>query len=151
MVKRKSKYTVKTNFDELLYKGEKNNNVITIIDDVGSHSFNYKNGVLVGDYKILYKELFDIYQIKRIIKSSKLISETKLNETNEFIYKYSITNGNLDNILENTINELELVNEIVVKTDYNKLIKEITYDLVNYQKEINKDLNEFKVTLSVEE
>ena len=145
------KYIVKTNFEELLYKGEKINNTITIIDDTGSHSFNYKNGVLLGDYKILYKELFDIYQIKRIIKSSKLVSETKLNETNEFIYNYSITNSNLDNILENNVNNKELVNEIVVKTDSNKKIKEITYDLINYQKDINNDLTEFKITLSVEE
>ena len=130
------KYIVKSNLDELLYKGIKNSNSITIIDDAGEHLFSYKNGVLIGDYNILYKELFDIYEIKRIIKSGKLISETKLSETGEIIYNYDITNSNLDNILNNSITSLELINKITVKTNSKKEFIEINYDLINYEKDI---------------
>ena len=143
------KYIVKSNYDELLYKGIKNNNTITIIDDTGEHDFIYQNGKLESSYNILYKELFDIYSIKRIIKNSKLVSETKLNETEELIYNYKITNNNLNNILGNTITNLNLENEIIIKTDNKKEILEINYNLINYQKEFDNNLVDFSITLEL--
>ena len=133
---------------ELDYKGIKNNNIITIQDDTGEYVFTYQNGSLKSDYDIKYKELFDIYEIKRIIKNSKLISETKINETNEVIYNYTILSNKLDSILNNNVlNDLE--NEIMVKTNSKKEIININYKLLNYEKELNNDLTNFEIIFEV--
>ena len=147
----KFKYTIDSNLDKLLYKGEKINKTIYLDDDTGRYEFNYINGKLVNnqDIKFLYKEFLDIYEIKKIIKSSKLISETKLNETNEYIYNYKIKNKDLDEILLNNIDNIDLENEINIKTNDKKEIKEIDIDLSNYQR--NEELDSFKIIIEYED
>jgi len=145
------KYIINANLEEFDYKGEKINNKIYINDDTGEYIFNYQNGNLIANENnnILHTELFDIYNIKRIIKSSKLISETKLNETNEYIFNYNITNANLSYILKDNINNLEKINDIKIKTKENKEIKSIEFDLINYESELNNELKVFKILLEI--
>ena len=145
------KYIINSNLNELDYLGSKINNKIIINDDTGSYEFNYQNGKLVSlsNTNILHTELFDIYTIKRIIKNSKLISETKLNETGEYIYNYSITNKNLSEITLKDINNLENLNDIKIKINKNKEIVSIEFDLLNYESELNNDLKIFKIILEI--
>ncbi|MBR3661404.1 MAG: hypothetical protein IKN63_05875 [Bacilli bacterium] len=143
------KYIVNSNSNELLYLVNKKSNSIIVNDDTGTFEYTYKNGVLTTNdlKKVIHSELLSIYELKRIIKSSKLVSETKLNETNEYLYTYKIMNSDLSNILLDTITNGDKENEIIVKTNSNKEIKEINLDLINYEKEINNDLSSFNITI----
>ena len=147
----KFNYIVVSNLNKIDYLGEKKNNIIYIKDDTGTYEFKYVNGKLTtnDNINILYKELFDIYEIKRIIKSSKLISETKLNETDEYIYKYTITNESLNNILNNNITSLDNINEIEIKTNNKKEIESIEFNLLNYEKELKSEISVFKISLEI--
>ena len=147
------KYIVNSNLNELLYLVNKTNNSIIVNDDTGTFEFTYKNGVLTttDSKKVIHSELLSIYELKRIIKSSKLVSETKLNETNEYLYTYKITNRDLSSILLDAITNGDIENEIIIKTDSNKEIKEVDFDLINYEKELNQELNNFKITIIIGE
>lgn len=141
-------YIINSNSNELLYKGIKINNTISLIDDTGTYLFNYKNGKYIcsKDNNILHTELLDIYDIKRIIKNSKLISETKLTNEDKYIYNYEITNKEYSNIT-NIDNYLDLKNEIIVKTNSKKELESISLDLINYEKQINNNLDSFKIII----
>lgn len=147
----KFKYIIYSNSNELDYLGEKLNNKILITDDTGVHEFNYQNGNLVStsNTNIIHSELFDIYTIKRIIKASKLISETKMNETGEYVYNYTIRNIDLANITLQSVNNLDNINDIKITTNKNKEIESIEFNLLNYESELNKTLNTFKIVLEI--
>ena len=147
----KFKYIVISNNNELDYLGTKTNNKIYINDDTGEYEYSYQNGKLVSlnNHKMIHAELFDIYTIKRIIKSGKLVSETKLNETDEIIYNYTIRNIDLSDITLQNINNLDSLNEIKVKTNKNRQIENIEFNLLNYEKELNSELTIFKIILEI--
>ena len=147
----KFKYIVISNNNELDYLGTKTNNKIYINDDTGEYEYSYQNGKLVSlnNHKMIHAELFDIYTIKRIIKSGKLVSETKLNETDEIIYNYTIRNIDLSDITLQNINNLDSLNEIKVKTNKNRQIENIEFNLLNYEKELNNELTIFKIILEI--
>ena len=147
----KFKYIVYSNINELDYLGEKLNNKIFINDDTGVHEFNYRNGNLISidNSNIIHSELFDIYTIKRIIKNSKLVSETKLNETEEYVYNYTIKNTDLANITLQSVNNLDNINDIKITTNKNKEIESMEFNLLNYESELNKTLNTFKIVLEI--
>ena len=133
------------------YKGKKQNNQISLMDDRGVFAFIYQDGKLIRndnlEYDIPYSSLIDIYEIKRIIKNSKLISETKLNETNEIIYNYVIKNSSLESILNDNIDNLDLENEIVIKTNSKHEIYEINFNFLNYVKSKNNELSNYKIII----
>lgn len=145
----KFSYTIETNLGNSEYLGEKNNNLITLKDDKGIYNYQYKNGNLVKisniENDIPYDKLLDIYEIKRIIKNSKLISETKLNITDEYIYNYTITSEILSELLEiNNKPNIEI--EISIKTNKDKEIHEFTLDLFNMIEE-QKGLSKYIVKI----
>ena len=146
----KFKYIVKSN-NELLYLITKTNNYLIINDDTGEYRLNFKNGNLEDNNNIviIHKELLNIFEVKRVIKNSKFISVTMLNETNEYMYNYTITNESLNNIFNNTISNKYLENEIIVKTNNKKEIEEIDFNLLNYEKELNSNLENFKITIII--
>ena len=145
----KFKYIVDTNYNTIDYLGERNKNIINIKGDEGEYTYYYQNGVLINDSdkKIIHDKLLDIFEVKRIIKNSKLISETKLNENNNYIYNYKIKSNDLNNILlsDNLFDDLE--NDISVLTNQNKEIIKIEFDLLNYEKNLNSELNLFKIII----
>lgn len=144
-------YIINKNNELLEFLGIKELNAITLKDDRGEYSFIYQNGSLTrtdnNNLNIPYNKLLDIYEIKRIIKNSKLISETKLNETNEYIYKYEIKNKDLSDIFNNNI-ETDEVNEINIRTNSKKELKEIVFDFINYEKISDKDIEKFIITIN---
>lgn len=145
-------YTIKTNYNEIPYKGIKDKNDIVVYGDEGEYHYNYLNGKLINandNNKILHEELFDIYEIKKIIKSSKLISETKLNEDNKYVYNYKITNDKLNQLFNNNVDD-NLENEITIKTNSKKELEEIEFNLLNYEKKNNTELNECLITIIYE-
>ena len=144
------KYIVNTNLDELLYKGKCEGDKITVMDDTGEYEFYYKNAKLVSDTEnnIIHSSLLDIFEIKRMVKKSKLISETKMADNLNYIYNYTITNDDLNSIFgTNNIINKNLTNEIIIKTDSKKNIKEVNLNLLNYEREFNNDLKIFNITL----
>ena len=144
------KYIVKTDLNELLYFVNKSKDGLMVNDDTGTYQFVYKNGFLTtnSNLNVRHAELLSIFELKRIIKNSKLISETKLNETNEYVYTYKITNSNLSIILHDEVDG-KLENEIIVKTDNKKEIREINLDLLNYERELNSNLKKFNITIKI--
>ena len=143
------KYIVNTNYNTIDYLGERDKNIINIKGDEGEYTYYYQNGVLINDNheKIIHDKLLDIFEVKRIIKNSKLISETKLNENNNYIYNYKIKSNDLNSILLSDSLFDDLENDIIVLTNQNKEIIKIEFDLLNYEKKLNSELNMFKITI----
>ena len=94
----------------------------------------------------------NIYDLKTILKTATLQSETKLTTTNEYIYTYEIKNSQLLNLLNLTTDlsiDIDLDNEIIVKTNSNKEFQEIQLDLLNFMKIVeNAELNTYTITLT---
>lgn len=150
-------FSFTVNYNESLkeYLGYKNNNEVTIQDDINTYKFNYRNGKLVSeslDYEIENIEFFNIYELKRILKNSKLVSETKITETKEYLYNYTIKTSDLAELLDKDIRiDDDLENEIVVKANSLNEFKEVTLDLVNYFKEINssdEEMTNYKIVFT---
>ena len=109
------------------YNVIKDNKVYTFKDNDNNYIFELINGELKGNNNILYKDFSNVYFLRQVIKNSKLISETKLTETNEYLYNYKITKEVLSTYLEEELTSEEI--EIIVKTNSNKEIQEVNIKL----------------------
>ena len=132
-------YLLTSNLKEEEYLVEKSNSKLYVKDDQGIVEYSYKNGVLITDNdRIPYSKLLNIFELKRLIKNSVLETETKMNTTGETIYNYSISNQELANIFNVSIDSaLELNNNITIKSSSDKKIKEIRFNLLNYENMIS--------------
>lgn len=117
------------------YQGEKKDKVYTFLNSEESITYELLNGELKGfENKVPYADFSNVYFLRQILKNGKLISETKLTETEEYIYTYKMKNNILSNYLKDEdLNELET--EINIKTDLEKKIEEVKIDLSNYKDE----------------
>lgn len=138
----KFKYILKINDNLNEYLVNKNNNKLIINDDTGIYNYSYQDGKLVynGDLEpISYSNFLNFYEVKRILKKSKLISETKLTETEEYLYTYSLKTSDLIEILDiESLNfsEFDLENQIVVKANKKNELETITFDIINFIKTV---------------
>ncbi len=91
-------------------------------------------------------ELFDIKELKRLIKNSKLYSKTEY-ENNEYAYTYQLSVKDLINLLENE--EIDDSEEIVYLTIILKddLIKKIEIDATKYYEYLKEEITNYKITL----
>ena len=121
-------------------------------DDTGMYEYIYQGGRLVFEGEetpIGYLEFLDIYELKRILKNSKLLSETKVTDTGEFIYNYVIQSAFLSELIDLPLKTGEnLENEIVVKTDAKKELKAITLNLSPFFKEAIETITIYEITFT---
>ena len=88
----------------------------------------------VSEYK--YKTFLDIYNIKKLIKNSKYLY--KIDNNNEISYKYEIDNKTISNLLQNSKEIENGVNNILVYVDNNDNVYKIELDLSSYMVSINE-------------
>lgn len=126
------KYQVLKNDKKKEYLGEKQTNLIKILNDTGTYEYKYRNGNLIENIELdEYYQLFDIYTIKRIIKNSKYEYKQEYND-GRIIYSYLIKNGDLANFLEiENYKQDDLHNEIKIETNNKNQVYEITFDIIN--------------------
>ena len=132
-------YQIKENNSITSYKGLKSNNKIDLNYNSNNYTFTYTSGELNVNDNVKYSRLLDIYTIKKIIKNSKLVSDTRINETGDIFYNYTVSNNYLNSVFENNVND-NLVNDITVKTNNLKVVYEIDFNLLNYEKSIDSNL-----------
>ena len=129
---------------KITYDGIKNNNIYKFTNDE-TIEYELINGELNEDKKVMYVNFTNVYFLRQVLKNSKIISETKLNETNEYIYTYNINNNILGEFLKEE-NDSSDKTEIIVKTDSNKKIESISVDLSSYK---NIDLCKIEYKLEI--
>ncbi len=147
-------YTLLNDLSEEDYLVEKNGVKVYVKDDQGIVEYTYSNGILTtDDDRIPYSTLLNIFELKRVIKSSILVTETKIKTTEETVYNYTITNKELASIFnKELISNTDLENTFSIKASSEKKIKEIKFDLLNYQKSIsNHDYNKFELVFNYED
>ncbi len=140
-----------TETDNVLYKTELIENGTyssryTIIENEDTYTFEIKKddeNYEASEYK--YKNLLDIYTIKRIIKNSKYILKTE-SGTGYINYRYEIANNSLADILNQNSNIENEANPLTIYVDKDKNIYQIDMDLSNYMK-INEDYEVYKLTI----
>lgn len=146
-------YTINYNENSVDYLGKKNGTSIILRDDRGAYNYIYQDGNLIYqgiENPLVYQEFLDSYELKRIIKNAELVSETKLKQTNEYIYTYTIKTEELFELFnKDFIIQDNLDNEIIVKTDSNNQISEITLDILNYVISINETIEEEILTYEI--
>lgn len=149
-------YIVNCDNNEADYIGEKNGNNIKLQDDRGEYNYSYKNGELKFDSlensPVLVKFL-DIFEIKKIIKNSELVSETKLITDNSYLYTYNIKTTDLLELYEEEIEVTEeIVNTINIKTDNENQIIEIKLDILGYMKPLKEDIiDKYEIVITYED
>lgn len=112
-----------------IYNVKKEDKIYTFSIDNKNYKYELINGELTtNEEKINYIDFSNIYFLKQVIKNSKYISETKLAESEEYIYTYEINNNTLINYLDEELDVLE-TSEIKVKTNSKKIIKEIEINI----------------------
>ncbi len=125
-------YLVKINDDTTNYLVNKDNNDIKVEYNDEIYSYYYEDGILKPasdtDFDIFY-QLLDVYEVKRIIKSSKFISKTEYND-GTFIYNYEIDNETLSSYLNTLVLDSSLNNNIKVTVKDDKVFS-ISFDLTN--------------------
>ena len=128
--------------DKNIYNVKKKDKEYIFSKDNDIYTYDLINGELESnEEKISYIDFSNIYFLKQVIKNSKYISETKLNESEEYIYTYEIKNNELINYLKEEINILE-TSEIKIKTNSNKKIKEVEINIKGENNCIIKELME---------
>lgn len=130
----------------LIYLGKKENNEITLTNDDEVITYTYLNGSLkpsnTDDTDIFY-QLLDVYELKRIFKTSKYISKMELISDSSIIYNYEITNQELAEILNiEVFTNQELVNHIEISYK-NQSVDSITFDLLNLVNNSNTNNNSY--------
>lgn len=133
-------YQILIDDEEQIYNGLKQNQKITLTTDDKTLNYEYKDGNLVSEEENnnLETSFLDIFEIKRIIKNSELISEVKYPSTNKYAYNYEINGSDLGEILKIDNSSLD-TNEIVVEANENKDISSITINIVNFMSNIKED------------
>lgn len=125
-------YLVKINDDTTNYLVNKDNNDIKVEYNDEIYSYYYEYGILKPasdtDFDIFY-QLLDVYEVKRIIKSSKFISKTEYND-GTFIYNYEIDNETLSSYLNTLVLDSSLNNNIKVTVKDDKVFS-ISFDFTN--------------------
>ena len=111
-------YAREINEETTVYLGSRKNNDITLTKDDETITYTYLNGVLkpsnIDDTDIFY-QLLDVYELKRIFKTSKYISKMELIEDNSLVYNYEITNQKLAELLNvEVFANQEFINQIKV-------------------------------------
>ena len=147
-------YAKEINEETTVYLGRKENNNITLTKDDETITYTYLNGVLkpsnTDDTDIFY-QLLDVYELKRIFKTSKYISKMELIEDNSLVYNYEITNQKLAELLNIEIfANQELINQIKVVFKNNN-VDNITFDLlnlINNSNTINATYNSYKIIIT---
>ncbi len=145
----KFKYTIDNGLEKNTYDGEKSQDMIILTNGVNTYNYLYDDNKKLESEEennpVEHLEFLDIYELKRIIKTSTLKSEVKFPSTNEYEYNYEITNQELGNILNEEKNSIE-INEITVKTDKNKKVQSLKMNLANYMKK-NDSENTYIITI----
>ena len=148
-------YVVNFNDESKEYLGYKNNDKITIQEGTNTYEYNYQDGNLVyqGTMEPIDNiEFLNIYELKRIIKNSKLVSETRITDTREYLYNYVIKSNSLNDLLNSDIEIIDnLENEIIIQADSLNNFKKITMNITNYFKEISEDsesIDNYKITFT---
>jgi len=137
--------------DSVLYKTELIENgtysyayTITENDNTFTFQGSTKNdNYELSEYK--YKQLLDIYNIKKILKNSKYILKEE-SGTGLINYRYEITSNALANLLNINIMNDDSINPIIVYVDKDRNIYKIEMDFSNYMK-VSENYDIYKLTI----
>lgn len=149
-------YVINNNNSQADYVGEKENNNIVLRDDRGEYIYTYQNGELKfnsNETSPALIKFLDIYEIKKIIKNSKLVSETKLITDNNYLYTYIIKTSDLLELYEEENEAMgELNNSVSIKTNSQKQILEIKLDVLGYMKTLEEEtIDKYEIIITYEE
>ena len=121
----KFKYTIDNGLEKNTYDGEKSQDMIILTNGVNTYNYLYDDNKKLESEEennpVEHLEFLDIYELKRIIKTSTLKSEVKFPSSLE-------------------------INEITVKTDKNKKVQSLKMNLANYMKK-NDSENTYIITI----
>lgn len=137
------KYLATIGNNVVLYEGNcKNSKELFSVFTNGITTNYYRDGDLfikqelnswsVADNPYALAEFYEVEMLSKILEASKFISKTDFQAGNHEL-KFSIATGKLLKILTNqTVNIPDDSNEIILKTDDNKNVYALEYNLTNY-------------------
>lgn len=147
-------YTINYNNNILEYTGQKDGNLITLTNGIDKYTYNYVNNELKEEIKKspIQIDFLDIYKIENMITNSTIIEETKLIATDELLYTYNIETSKLfDILLYDSLIINNSSNNIIIKTNSLKEVREIKLDLLNYMKEFKKEeIDNYEIIIKYE-
>lgn len=142
-------YQIIKNNQEKSYLGQKETNQITIQNDTTTYTYKYQNGILQNNQNTTeYYQLFDIYELKKLIKNSKYNYKQEYNDGKK-IYSY-LADNTLTNLLNiEATNQNTYQNEILIETNLKNEIEKITIDLQNtINQTTDQPITQYKIIIT---
>ena len=145
-------YLVKIDNDTNIYLVNKINKSIKVEYNNETYDYYYENGNLKPasdtDLDIFY-QLLDVFEVKRILKSSKFVSKTEYSD-GTFIYNYEIDNETLSGYLNTLVLDSSLKNSINIIVKNNKVfsMKFDLKNLINSSNVLTKQVSLYEINLN---
>ena len=154
-------YKENLNDNEIIYEGDTLNSVtsLTKSGEVATNYYLTGDKVYLKDNNLLtwsettnpmmFKDFISTLNIQSIINESEYVYKSEYIKENFLYFGYSITNNKLRKVFKQ--NEVEgdtLTNNIIVVTDKNGTIKSVNYELTNYYKSIDQNINKYILNIN---
>lgn len=154
-------YKENLNDNETIYEGDTLNNVtsLTKSGEVATNYYLTSDKVYLKDNNLLtwsessnpmlFKDFVSTLNIQSIINEANYLYKTEYIKDDFLYFGYNITNNSLRKIFK--IDEVEgdvSTNNIIVVTDKKGTIKYVNYELTNYYKSIDQNINKYIITIN---
>lgn len=154
-------YKENNNDKETIYEGDTLNNVISFTKsgDVALNYYIANDKTYVKDNNLLtwsettnpimFKDFYLSRNIQSIINEAQYVYKTEYMNEEVLTFGYTISNNKLRNMFNQEEKpEDEDVNAIIIFTDKNKNIKSINFELTNYYKNIDSNINKYTLSFN---
>lgn len=154
-------YKENLNDKETIYEGDTLNNVtsLTKSGEVATTYYLNENKVYVKDNNLLtwsettnpmlFKDFTSTLNIQSIINNSEYIYKNEYVKDDILYFGYKITNNELRKIFKiDAVEGDNLTNNIIIVTDKKGTVKSVNYELTNYYKNIDQNINKYIITIN---
>ena len=104
---------------------------------------------VTGQHREMLDQVLDVFEVKRILKSSKFVSKTEYSD-GTFIYNYEIDNETLSGYLNTLVLDSSLKNSINITVKNNKVfsMKFDLKNLINSSNVLTKQVSLYEINLN---
>lgn len=154
-------YKENLNDNETIYEGDTLNNVtsLTKSGEVATNYYLTDDKVYIKDNNLLtwslstnpmlFRDFVSTINIQNIINKAEYVYKNEYIKEDVLYFGYKITNNELRKIFKQEVVENDMLsNSIIVVTDKKGVIKSVNYELTNYFKNIDQNINKYIISIN---
>ena len=154
-------YKENLNDNETIYEGDTLNNVtsLTKSGEIATNYYLTDDKVYIKDNNLLtwslstnpmlFRDFVSTINIQNIINKAEYVYKNEYIKEDVLYFGYKITNNELRKIFKQEVVENDMLsNSIIVVTDKKGVIKSVNYELTNYFKNIDQNINKYIISIN---